>query len=206
MKFVFDFGAVLFSWQPARLLQRTLPHHAADEGAARRLVDAIFQGYGGEWGQFDRGTIEPGDLVQRIARRTGLSEADVQAVVDAVPGELAPIPDTVSLLTRLRDAQRPLYYLSNMPAPYADHLEREHDFVGWFDEGVFSARVKLAKPDAAIFHLAARRFGARPSELVFLDDHPANVEAARGAGWNAVQFTDAPAAEIELRRRGWWPA
>ena len=42
-----------------------------------------------------------------------------------------------------------------MPAPYADHLERNHAYFDLFDDGVFSARVQKMKPDAAIFDDAA---------------------------------------------------
>ena len=98
-----------------------------------------------------------------------------------------------------------MFYLSNMPAPYADHLEREHAFVREFDDGLFSARVKLIKPEPAIFALAAQRFGVAPSELVFLDDHPPNVTAARSAGWQALVFRDALQCEQALRQAGLWP-
>ena len=206
MHHVFDFGRVLFDWQPEQLLQRVLPQRAVDAASTGHWVDQIFQSYGGDWGEFDRGTVEPADLVQRISRRTGLAPDEVQAVVDAVPASLTPIAASVDLLQRLRRPGRPLFYLSNMPAPYADHLEREHDFVRGFSDGVFSARVQLIKPEAEIFEVAARRFGVAPAELVFLDDHPANVAAARAAGWQALLFSHAAQAEADLRRNGWWPA
>jgi putative hydrolase of the HAD superfamily len=203
LKIVFDFAGVLFHWQPHRLLQRELPGHARDEATARLLASAIFQGYGGDWAEFDRGRVEVPELVHRIAARTGLPPQDVQTVVDAVPAELQPQPATVALLRRLHDAGRPLFFLSNMPQPYAEHLEREHAFVGWFEDGVFSARVQLIKPEPEIFALAARRFGAPPEQLVFIDDVAVNVEAARRAGWNALQFIDAADCEAQLRRHGW---
>ena len=204
--FVFDFGRVLFNWQPAALLRQALPARVVDEASAAHWVAQVFQSYGGDWGEFDRGTVDAGDLVQRISRRTGLAPAEVQAVVDAVPAALTPIPASVDLLQRLHQPGRPMFYLSNMPAPYADHLEREHGFVRGFTAGVFSSRVKLIKPEAEIFDLSARRFGVAPAELVFLDDHPANVAAARAAGWQALLFSDAAQAEADLRRQGWWPA
>jgi putative hydrolase of the HAD superfamily len=206
LHFVFDFGVVLFRWRPTVLLQSCLPQHAVDEASAQRLAEAIFQGYGGDWGEFDRGSLQVSELVARISRRTGLREADVLAVVQAVPDELQPLPESEALVHRLHAAGRPMYYLSNMPGPYADHLERTHAVLGCFADGVFSARVGLAKPDAAIFELAARRFGRSPAELVFLDDHPANVSAAQAAGWNALHFRHAAQAEAELRELGWWPA
>jgi putative hydrolase of the HAD superfamily len=203
MHFVFDFGGVLFRWQPLALLQRELPQRAVDEVSAQRLVDGIFQGYGGDWGEFDRGTLDVPELVRRIAARTGLHAHEVQAVVDAVPAELQPMPETVALLRRLRDAGRRLFYLSNMPHPYADHLEREHAFVAWFESGVFSARVRQIKPEPGIYATAARHFGAAPDQLLFIDDVLDNVHAAQRAGWSALHFVGGADCEARLRADGW---
>ena len=201
-RIVFDLGAVLFRWQPAAMLQRELPQVAVDTAAARHWELQIFQSYQGDWGEFDRGTVSVPELVARISRRTGLAAADVQTVVDAVPRELQPIPATVALLQRLHSAGHTLHYLSNMPAPYASILE-QNGFFSCFDSGVFSGRVHHNKPEAAIFGLAQQRFGAPPAELVFLDDHGPNVQAAQALGWNALQFTHAEQAETEMRLAGW---
>lgn len=202
-KIVFDFGGVLFHWKPTRLLQRELPQHATDEASAAGWAQAVFEGYGGDWAEFDRGTLEVPELVQRIARRTGLDTADVLRVVMAVPVELQPQAATVDLLSRLRQAGHGLHYLSNMPRPFADVIEAREPFISWFDSGVYSAREGVIKPEPAIYELAARRFGARPDELVFLDDHLPNVLAARQMGWNALHFSDAATAEAAMREAGW---
>ena len=199
---VFDFAGVVFSWQPLQLLQQVLPKHAVDAPSAAHWAQQIFQGYEGDWADFDRGTVSPGDLVHRIARRTGLDLADVQAVVDAVPLSFAPIAGTVALIDQLHATGHALYFLSNMPAPYADHLERAHPFLRRFTDGVFSARVQLIKPERAIFDLAAARFGLPPGDLLFFDDMPANVDAAHAAGWHACWFEHADGAAAELRRLG----
>lgn len=202
-KIVFDMAAVLVTWQPRRMLMRELPHRVPDEATAAHWETLIFQAYGGDWGDFDRGTVSVPDLVDRIARRTGLAAADVQQVVDAVPRELQPIEATVALLHRLGDAGHALYYLSNMPAPYADLLEASHSFFSRFTNGVFSGRVHHNKPEPGIYEVAQARFGARPEELVFMDDHAPNVSAAQALGWNALLFTTAAQAEQDLRERGW---
>jgi putative hydrolase of the HAD superfamily len=164
----------------------------------------VFQGYGGDWADYDRGTVAVPELVARIAARTGLTPAEVQAVVEGVPAELQPLPDSVALIERLRAAGHRLHYLSNMPAPCADVLERrEAALFAHFDGGVFSSRVQRVKPEPAIYALAAGRFGAAPEELVFLDDHEPNVAAARAAGWQGVHFRDAAQAEAALRAGGW---
>ena len=206
LRIVFDLGGVLFDWQPLQLVQRFLPRRATDDAATRALAAGIFQGYEGDWAQFDRGMLDAGELVRRIAARTGLDPADVAALVEGVPPTLTPKPDTVGLVQRLRAAGAPLHFLSNMPAPYAEHLERAHpELMGHFESGLYSSQVRLIKPEAALFDLAGRRFAAPPETLVLLDDVAANVEAARGHGWKAVHFRDAGAAEQALRAAGWWP-
>ncbi len=200
---VFDFGGVLFQWQPPRLLQREIPHVASSPERAAALAAQFFQSYNGDWAEFDRGTVSVPDLVQRIAARTGLAPQDVQRVVDGVPHELQPLPDSVALLQRLHAAGRGLHFLSNMPLPYADYLEATHGFLGCFSSGVFSGREKLIKPDPAIFEFAAARFGQPPGQLVFLDDHLPNVQAAQACGWQALLFRDAAQAEADLQAHGW---
>ena len=61
--------------------------------------------------------------------------------------------------------------------------------------------MKQIKRGAEIFVMAARRFEAQPEELLFLDDHPANVDAALARDWQAFLFTDAASARRELVSR-----
>lgn len=206
MVFVFDFARVLFDWQPIALVRRAMPALAPDDDTATAVATEVFQGYSGDWSDFDRGTVGVDEIVRRITTRTGLPDAAVQALVDAIPDALVPKPDTVALVERLRRPAVPMFFLSNMPAPYADELDRRHAFVRAFDDGVYSARVGLVKPEAEIFALAAERFGTVPEELLFLDDQRVNCAAAQAAGWNALHFTDAAAAEDAIREYGWWPA
>jgi len=201
--FVFDFGRVVFRWRPEVLLESALPHRATGAEATRHWVAQVFQAYGGDWGDFDRGVVEPPELARRIAARTGLTEDEVAAVVAQAPLELQPLPDTLAWMRRLHAQGRPLHYLSNMPEPFAAHFERTHDLMAMFESGVFSSRVKLLKPEPEIYAHAARVFGREPSQLLFLDDHLPNVVAAREAGWQTVHFVDAAQAEAESRALGW---
>lgn len=202
MNVIFDFGGVVFRWRPAALLAQCLPAHTATPEALAGLVDGFFQNYGGDWGEFDRGTIEAQDLAQRIAHRLKLQVHEVASVIAAIPAELQAIETSVQLMRRVKEAGHRLFYLSNMPVPFAAHLESRHAFFEWFDGGVFSSRVQLIKPDPAIFHHALQVFGSTPDEAVFLDDHRVNVETARGLGIRTVQFVDAAQAQGELEALG----
>ena len=199
MKVVFDFGGVLFRWHPPGFLARVWPHRVADEAQGALVAREFFQQYSGDWGAFDQGLIGVDETVRRIAARTGWSESEVRQVADAVPDELVLRTDTVALIKELKAAGHTLHFLSNMPEPYADHLERSFPLYEWFEDGVFSGRVKQSKPGREVFEMAAAQFQARPDELVFLDDHPANIDAARALGWQAVLFSDAAQAREALK-------
>lgn len=206
MNVVFDFGGVLFDWQPHEFLTRLLPDLTPTPEAAKALAAVFFEAYGGDWAAFDRGTIEAEALAQAIARRTGLAVHDTRKVIDGVPHELRPVAGTVALLHRLHAAGHGLFYLSNMPEAYAQHLQANHDFLSLFRDGVFSARVKLIKPEPEIYAHALAVFDIEAKHTLFIDDVARNAEAARAAGWQAVHFEDPAQCERELVRHGLLPA
>ena len=52
-----------------------------------------------------------------------------------------------------------------------------------------SAELEIAKPNPVIFHLLADRLGVKPQDTIFVDDLAENVEGARRAGLQAIQFS-----------------
>lgn len=68
-----------------------------------------------------------------------------------------------------------------------------------FDVVVDSCEVGMRKPNPAIYHHALELLGGvPPSEAVFLDDAPTNVEGARVAGLSAILVDDPDRALAEL--------
>ncbi len=65
-----------------------------------------------------------------------------------------------------------------------------------------SGDIGLIKPDPAIYAHHAKAFDLQPEATLFFDDSPANVEAARAAGWNAELFTSAEKMRADLERYG----
>jgi putative hydrolase of the HAD superfamily len=196
---VFDVGGVIVRWQPLDLMREHLAAVDPHEAHAQ-----VFQSWapGADWLEFDRGTVEPDVLAERIARRTGYPRAAIESLIGAIGAHLQPMPDSVALIERVRAAGHRLGLLSNMPRPYADHLETAHDCFGWFDHRAWSGRLGLVKPDRAFFDHLLARLDVAPSQAVFIDDHIGHVEAARSYGWSAVLFQSAAQAEHDLRALG----
>ena len=203
MNVVFDLGAVLFAWEPTRLVQAHLSPHAPTEAAAAALGRALF--HHDDWTSFDCGTRALGDSIARMSARLALPADALHAMLDTLGERLEPIDVTVAMLEELiahREAGQPLrlYYLSNMPSPYARAIERQHAFMRRFDGGVFSGDVKFIKPDREIYEVLAMRHALDPAQTVFIDDSAANVEAARAFGWQAIHCTTPATLASQLQR------
>lgn len=186
---VLDLGGVVFRWEPLTLLQQLFPERVPDEASARHWAGQIFQTFAPEadWALFDLGRIEPEALAQRIAHRTGLSVPELQCLIDSIAGHLTPLPGTVTLMQDLSAAGHKLYFLSNMPAPYAEHLQAANPFFALFEQGIFSAHVQQIKPLPDIFATAQARWPLRGTP-VFIDDVQHNIDAALRHGWQGIRF------------------
>ena len=189
MNVVFDLGAVLLTWEPVALVQNQLAPHAPTAEAAHALARQMF--HHEDWLGFDRGTHSLDDAIGRMALRLALPADRLSEVLAPMGERLEPIPVTVELLASLRarrDAGEDLrlYYLSNMPSPYARVLEYRHPFFQWFDGGIFSGDVQMIKPQREIYELLAAQYRLAAAETVFIDDSLANVLAARELGWQAI--------------------
>jgi putative hydrolase of the HAD superfamily len=206
MNLVFDFGAVLFTWLPGQLMSQTFPEQAATPDAATRLAHQMF-GHA-DWHDFDRGLLSAQAVVDQTAERLDLPAAAMLQLVNGIGDRLTPMLDTLALLGQLHARRRAgegvtaLYYLSNMPQPYARVLEDKYDFLQWFDGGIFSGDVFQSKPDPAIYQLLQSRYALAPQDTVFIDDLKTNVQAAQALGWHGIHFESAPQLRAQLELLG----
>lgn len=225
LNIVFDFGAVLFTWRPVELVARYFPAQASTSAQAGHLAHEVF-GHA-DWSNFDRGTLDMHTVVQRTSQRLDLDHAALTELVEGIGDLLTPMPEMVALLKHLHARRTPnssdsgggprgehplrLYYLSNMPLPYARTLEKNNAFLQWFDGGIFSGDVKVIKPEPAIYQMLQSRYQLEPAHTVFIDDLLGNVQAAREQGWHGIHFKSAQQLQTDLAalnvmRIGLWPS
>ena len=72
----------------------------------------------------------------------------------------------------------------------------DFEFCGW------SHAMRTAKPDPAIYLLAAEALKTAPHNILFIDDRAENVAAAAKLGMQAVHYTSHDAFERTIRERG----
>jgi len=92
--------------------------------------------------------------------------------------------------------------LSNMGNDVLVNVEREFDWIHRFDVRVWSCQLGVVKPDPAIYRHTIAELGVRPEEALFIDDKPANIDAARALDMQAIQFSSVDKLRADLIAQG----
>jgi putative hydrolase of the HAD superfamily len=192
LNIVFDLGGVVFNWQPEVIITSVFED--------RRTQDIVRKEIFGhsDWLELDRGAISLASAIERGAMRTGLPTQDIARLLNAVPGFLTPIEQTIELIHRLGNTANRLFVLSNMQLASIAHLEQQHDIWDLFHGVVISSRIKKVKPDIEIYQYLLDKYQLMPSESVFIDDVPENLEAAESLGIRTIRFFNATQCEQAL--------
>ena len=186
---VFDFGGVI-SVSPMEGWE--LYPFCAARGVDRTTVAAGWKRYRHLW---DGGFISFDEMYRRIFADAGveISGADLEELweIDAVGWIRNLRPETLDLMRMLKAQGKKLGILSNMSPDFHDRLfvPRAADYRALADVEVISGLEKLYKPERPIYDLTQRRMGLSPERLLFLDDTPVNVHAARSYGWQAEVYS-----------------
>ncbi|EAR53309.1 hypothetical protein SKA34_03600 [Photobacterium sp. SKA34] len=180
---IFDFGAVLFQWNPQRIVE-TFTQSIDEQNILMEQVLAH-----PDWLALDRGTMLLAEEIPKFAARTGISCQRMEEFINHIQLSLEKMPETEALFFRLLDKNYPIYYLTNMCSAFFETLYEKHHFISFFNGGVVSGKELTMKPEPEIFHLLCQRYHLNPNECLFIDDHYPNIQTAQSLGFNTVHFT-----------------
>ena len=120
-----------------------------------------------------------------------------------LPHLLAPIPDTIALIQRMKQTTaRHLFVLSNMHVASIQYIEHAYPVWDLFDGIVISCYIQMVKPELAIYHYLLNQYGLYPAETIFIDDTTANLDAALQVGMQTVRFENPKQCERALEGMG----
>lgn len=192
---VFDLGQVLIGWDPNRVWSRTMSAEQIAEFT--ETIDFRSLNHSLDAGR-------PFAEAHAQVRATWPAHAlPLRQYWDAFADSLTgPIPGSAELVAELNAAGIRLLGLTNWSAETFHHARAAAPALALLEGIVVSGEEGLAKPDPAIFSLLIDRYDLTPAETVFVDDAPANVEAAARAGLRAVRFTTTADLRRELVRLG----
>lgn len=196
---IFDLGNVLISWDPH-------PAIAAGVGPARAtafLRDSSFdfgawnlrQDAGRTWAEAEAAAIasHPHYEEEILAYRQHFDAS----MTGAIEG-------SVALLRELHEAQVPLVALTNWSEELFPRAVERFAFLEVFEDIIVSGEEGVAKPDPRIFEVLEgriRHLGGL-EDSIFIDDSPANVQAALQSGLDALPFESPEDLRSDLLVRG----
>ena len=193
---VFDLGGVLVDWDPRHLYRRLIQDEAEMEWFLAEVCTLEWHRHHDGGRPLAEGVAE---LVARYPEHRDLIEAWEHRFAEMFVGDL---PDTVAVLADVVALGDPVYALTNWSADGWPAAMDRFDFLAWFDDIVVSGLAQVTKPDRAIYDLLVERNGLDRERTVFIDDWDRNVEGARAAGLQALQFTTAARLRADLRALG----
>jgi len=106
-----------------------------------------------------------------IGARVGAEQMTkaVNLRLDQIRRSLAPKPDAIKTIERLKEAGYKIGLLSNCSIEIPI-LWPKTPFAALVDAAVFSSRERLKKPDPRIYHLACARLGVAPESCLYIAD------------------------------------
>jgi putative hydrolase of the HAD superfamily len=196
---VFDYGGVICFFPPPET-----------ERELERLTGVSFETLGElhrqHRGGYDRGDYAATkDYYRFILSRVGRTPNDAvfeQAAQTEMDGWKRINHETVRLMREVKSAGFILGILSNMPGDFLAWARSNIPVFGEADAAVFSCEERLIKPEAAIYAKLRERLGCDYGEIVFFDDLPDNIAAARELGIRSFLWEGPEAARNTLKSLG----
>jgi 2-haloacid dehalogenase len=179
---IFDIGNVLIGWQPEAVYDARL-----GEARRRAFFDSVpIHAVNLE---IDRGAPFLASLRDLADRYPDWQDEILMWHDDWLSMVQPAIVESVATLHALKARRVPVFALTNFGDETFEIARRTYPFLNDFDRAFVSARMRLVKPDAAIYAAVETETGLAPEGLLFTDDRPENIGAAAERGWRTHLFT-----------------
>ena len=198
---VFDFGGVLFDWSPQHLYRKLI----ADDQERQWFLDNICTQ---AWNTEQDAGRTLAEATHSLVAQYPHHETLIKAYYDRWHEMLrGPLSEGVAILKALHQVDMPLFGLTNWSAETFPYARANYPFLQCFRDIVVSGKLKLIKPDAAIYHASLGQVRAhlpdiQPGEVVFIDDVAGNIDAAIALGWQGIHHVCAERTAERLRELG----
>lgn len=178
---IFDFGNVIGKFDGKYIMQQ----FCKSEADCSLLCSVIYK----KWGELDKGTLDYDEYIEECLAALPERLADpTRAFFKDWPRYITPKEETLRFIDELVERNVPIYLLSNAPDYFAEWA-RQYEVLKKFSGVVFSAPLKTAKPDPAMYQYLFRTYSLKPEECFFIDDLERNIEAGKSLGMDGIIFT-----------------
>lgn len=179
---IFDFGNVIGSFDADYILGQYA--HSSEDFSL--LAESIFK----SWPALDAGTVDYDQTAsETIASLPDRLKETARNFYATWFQYVNPLADTWNFIRELKAAGSSVYLLSNASTRFAEVAKNYYPILHEFDGIVFSAPLKMAKPDPAIYQYLFDTFHLDPQDCFFIDDLEENIATGKLLGMNGLVFT-----------------
>ena len=194
---VFDLGGVLMEWNPRYLFRKIFKDDVA--GMEWFLTHVCSQ----TWNLMQDAGRGFDEAVAELTARFPEFRDQIAAYHERWEEMVPYLYDEVeAVLGEIGSAGTPLYCITNFSAEKFDIVRRKYAFFDLFDGIVVSGKIKLIKPDPAIFLHFLEKFDLRAADCVFIDDSKINIAAAEALGFHTIHHTSPEGTKKRLADLG----
>jgi len=193
---VFDFGNVLIGWDPEVVYRELIPDPAERRFFLSEVCNSawnIQQDHGRSWEE------AIAEKVAQYPEHEGLIRAFRARALDMLTGLL---PEGNELLAKLHAAGVPCHGLTNWSGDTFEEARPRLTFLSKLQHVAVSGHLKMGKPKPEIYLHLLERIGLPASACAFIDDVPANIEAAERLGMTGILHRNDGTTEARLRATG----
>lgn len=181
---IFDFGGVILNIDYNRTKQEFLKLGIKniDNFYSQKKQTNIFN-------LIEKGKITEKDFLKQIKKQT--KDSTLNQIICAWNSMLLDLPkERLNLIASLKKKYQ-IYLLSNTNVIHIEYLTKIlsqdswKEFYNLFDKIYFSYEIGMRKPDFEIFEYVLRKEKLTSREVLFIDDSPQHIEAAKKLGIHA---------------------
>jgi putative hydrolase of the HAD superfamily len=195
---LFDYGMVL-SGPPDAAARRRM------ESVLGVGPEALQEAYWKYREDYDRGRLSGESYWLAVAAelKRPMDEATMSELLEADTALWGqPNGEMIAWAVALQRAGVKTGILSNIGDRMEDGIRARFAWLSGFAHCTFSHRTGMAKPDAAIYRLAAQGLATPTEAILFVDDREENVAAAQAVGMLSICYAAHDAFVTEMRQAG----
>lgn len=180
---VFDIGNVLIGFDAKAYLRSLF-----GEEKARRVGEAVFGS--GYWPELDIARLSEERILGLFYSAAPDLHDEIKEAFDRIGECVTKCGWVVPLIDSLKEKGYGVFFLSNMSEHVINSNPDAFAFTSHMDGGIWSCDVHTIKPGQDIYGLLFSKYGLRPEECLFIDDHAVNIAAGKKLGMKGIVFRD----------------
>jgi len=139
-------------------------------------------------------------LLERKLEAAGIDADAIKFMDEWLMGRIEQNQTLLSHVAALSDTT--ICLATNQEPRRGAHIARHYSRFPFIEHAYMSHQIGIRKPDPDYFHHILDDLKASAEEVVFIDDHPANVEAANQAGVRGIHFKNNEQVIADLTNAG----